>query len=174
MTATLEAPVVQTAPEQETVAPARAFVIKASLVGKFEKGQCLSEYSFPLGTDFDRLMLQGAIRPAMSNESAGTVVAADAVAKPGVSLTRQLGEAQETIIRLSNRIAKQDAELEQVKNAQGPNYDPERDEKMQAHFEKYRQTILVQEGKIKALTDEVNAYRQKLNDIGNNQSRRQK
>lgn len=176
-TATLEQPTVETVKPADPVEAqnesatavgfARSFVVKNDMVGKFVKGQCVSEYSFPLGTDFDRLTLQGAIRPAYGNETPGTVVAADAVSKPGVSITKQLQEANETIIRLSNRIAKQDEELETVKNARGPNYDPEKDEKMQQHFEKYRQTILILEGKNRSQADEIEAYRKKLNDIGN-------
>lgn len=149
-----------------TTSLTNAYVIVGDIVGAWKKGRVVAEHEFPQGTDFDRLILcePQAIRPAMANEVPGTFVDAATALKPGKTLTQQLGDLQDQVVRLSSKNNRLTEELETVKKNKSDAYDPERDEKNMRQTEKYRQAILVLEQQNKAHLATIDDLRKKLNE----------
>lgn len=154
------------------VAHSRSFVILHDLVGGHKKWQCVSEYSFQVGTDFDRLCYLGAIRPAMAHEIPGTIVDAKNTAKPGVGIQQQFNDSQETVVRLSAKIKMLEEECEKLKTAKSADYDPEKDQKNLAYRTKLEGAVKTLEGRCQAKDDEIEGLRKKL--IAQSDGRRQR
>src|ERR1700744_6505128 len=105
------------------------YVVRADLVWKHKKGSVVrgDVSHFPIGTDFDKLIMDRAIRPAMASEYDMTVVDVDANLKAGASVADQITDAQETAARLqleNEELKRKQEELTRIKTK---DYDPTAD-----------------------------------------------
>ena len=127
------------------------YVILHPQVSQFKQGEVRDELEFQTGTEFSRLVLAGAIRPAFDGEVGQKHVDIHNALAAGSNLQERANATQNEAVKLMEQVKVLTAENEKLKKQKDPEYDPTRDAKMAA-FTKDRDEVINQQHK--RLTDQ--------------------
>ena len=145
------------------------YVIRADLVWKHKRGAVVAATiaNFPPGTDYDHLVLNRAIRPAMPSEYDMTVVDVDANLKAGISLTEQINEAQATTTRLQRENEELKLKQAELLKMTHQDFDPAVEQRALMERNKYEEVIQTLNLANKQQAGELETLRRMLNEKTN-------
>jgi hypothetical protein len=155
------------APEKMPVV--EKYVVRSDLVWKHKKGSVVKGdiANFPIGTDFDKLIMDRAIRPAMPSEYDMTVVDVDANLKAGISLTEQINDAQATAARFQRENEELKRKTEELLRIKTRDQDPTYEQRSLDAVKKYEDVIQTLNLANKQQAGELEQLRRMLNDKTN-------
>ena len=162
----MSAATAEKAPQAKTKPNVEKVVIRSDLVWKHKKGSVVPTdiANFPPGTDFDKLIVDRAIRPAMPSEYDMTVVDVEANLKAGVSLTEQINDAQEQLTRVQRENEELKRKQEELLRIKTKDFDPTAEQRFLDVEKKYGEVIQTLNLANKQQANEIESLRRMLNE----------